>query len=231
MQTTHSHSSVIEQMRQQRQAWLSCRNVEAPPHAPHQDVSTMSGLGSRLGCLNANECVTRSLGVDDPVDTMAVLQEIEILLTRVGYHWRSALVQKAGRNRRSERWSRALQPSPKRRGRPANAQNFAARQLGLGLALIWSEQTRRPPSRYESTTKVTHRSYTAFVAAIAAVVPMLFRKTVPSALPDVEYLVRTSIRDYRAAMAAPDEYRRRGLIDEQLWLHVPSDDAQQLTQP
>jgi hypothetical protein len=191
----------------------------------------MSGLGSQLGCLNADECVTRALGVDDPVEIMAVLQDIETLLARVGYHWRSALAQKAGRNRRSERRSRALQPTPKRRGRPANTQNFATRQLGLGLALIWNEQTRRPPSRYESTSNVTHRSYTAFVAAIAAVVPMLFRKTIPSAPPEVDYLVRISIRDYRAAMAAPDEYRRRGLIDEQLWRHVPSDDAQQVTQP
>lgn len=191
----------------------------------------MSGLGSRLGCLNADECVTRSLGVDDPVEIMAVLQEIETLLVRVGYHWRSALARRARMNRRSERRSRALQPTPKKRGRPANAQNFAARQLGLGLALIWNEQTRRPPSRYEPTSKVPRRSYMAFVAAIAGTVPMLFRKTIPSVPPDVEYLVRTSIRDYRAAMAAPEEYRRRGLIDEQLWLHVSGDDAQQVTQP
>ncbi|MBK7082265.1 MAG: hypothetical protein IPH55_16585 [Betaproteobacteria bacterium] len=69
------------------------------------------------------------------------------------------------------------------------------------------------------------------MAAIAVLVPMLFRQTVPSGLPDVEYLVRVSVRDFRAAMASPEEYRRRGLLDEQQWLDAAGGRAQQVTQP
>ncbi len=99
------------------------------------------------------------------------------------------------------------------------------------MAVIWNEQTGRPPTRCESRPGSRRPTYTNFVAAIAVLVPTLFRQTVPSGLPDVEYLVRVSVRDFRAAMASPEEYRRRGLLDEQQWLDAAGGRAQQVTQP
>jgi hypothetical protein len=61
-------------------------------------------------------------------------------------------------------------------------------------------------------------SFTEFVEAIVDMVPSMLRKSGTSRMPDVEYMVRTSVGDFRAARSAPEEYRRRGLIDEQLWL-------------
>jgi hypothetical protein len=36
--------------------------------------------------------------------------------------------------------------------------------------------------------------------------------------PDVEYLLRESVRALKAAQQAPEEYRQRGLIEEASWL-------------
>jgi hypothetical protein len=56
---------------------------------------------------------------------------------------------------------------------------------------------------------------------IAEAVAVPARRTSTSGLPGTDYLVRIAIRDFRAALMAPEEYRRRGLIDERLWLHGP----------
>jgi hypothetical protein len=37
-------------------------------------------------------------------------------------------------------------------------------------------------------------------------------------VPSVNYLVRESIAAFKIAQTAPEEYRRRGLIDERRWL-------------
>jgi hypothetical protein len=36
-------------------------------------------------------------------------------------------------------------------------------------------------------------------------------------VPKVDHLVRASIDEFKAAREAPEEYRRRGLLDEQRW--------------
>jgi hypothetical protein len=222
---------VIEQMRRQRTAPMLTQTGDATTLLSRQEAVSTIGLAAGLRQLNAGGRLARLLGNDDPEEVSAVLDELASLLARIGYHWRSALASRAQRNRRTVRRSRAsMQPTTKR-GRTRGSVNFAARQLGLGLAVVWSEQTGRPPSRCESRPGSQRPSYTNFVAAIAVLVPMLFRKTEPSVLPDVEYLVRVSIRDYRAAMAAPEEYRRRGLLDEHQWLNAASGSAQQVTQP
>ncbi len=102
------------------------------------------------------------------------------------------------------------------------AQNFAARQFGLGLAILWWEHTGRPPSRYAPRLGSIQGSYTEFVGMIADALPPPARQASATALPGVEYLVRTSIKDFRAARNAPDEQRQRGLIDEGLWLSGPA---------
>ena len=102
---------------------------------------------------------------------------------------------------------------------PAGAQNFAARQLGLGLAVIWFEQTGRPPSRYESDL----RNRRPLVHGVRG----SHRRYGASAVPQDQSLANARRRvpgphqhagTFGPRMAAPEEYRRRGLIDEQLWL-------------
>lgn len=231
MTTTHPHSAVIEQMRRQRATPASVRDVDATPSLRRLESASTIGFAAGLRQLNAGGRLARLLGNDDPDEVTAVLDELASLLARIGYHWRSALASKAQRNRRSVRRSRSSMQPTRKRGRTRGSVNFAARQLGLGLAVIWNEQTARPPTRCESRPGSRRPTYTNFVAAIAVLVPTLFRKAEPSALPDVEYLVRASVRDFRAAMAAPEEYRRRGLLGEQQWLDAAGGRAQQVTQP
>jgi hypothetical protein len=181
-----------------------------------QDPLPISNLRRVRMILHAK--IARTLGADDPAEIDALAQEIETALARAGYHWRSSLAKRARRNRRTGRRVGATPTGTRISGRPSGAQNFAARQLGLELAVIWFERTGRPPTRYESNLRSHETSFTEFVAAIAGMMPLMFRKASPSPMLGVEYLVRTSIADFRAAKAAPEEYRRRGLIDEQLWL-------------
>jgi hypothetical protein len=218
MNTTNPHSTVIEQMRRQLLARLAGQDLAAPPSPEAPSPLRTIGLEAHLNRLITNRRLAHLLGNKDPDEIKAAFAEIAVLLARIGYHWRGALARKAQRNQRVVRRSRSSMQPAMKRGRPRGAQNFAARQLGLGLAVIWSEHTGRPPSRYEPGLESRRPSYMEFVAAIAAAVPLLFRKSTASELPSVEYLVRTSSRDFQAALAAPDEYRRRGLIDEHLWL-------------
>lgn len=162
--------------------------------------------------------MARTLGAEDPAEVEALVQEIETALARAGYHWRSSLAKRARRNQRAERRAPAITGRRPKRGRPPGAHNFAARQLGLELAMIWFERTGRPPTRHESRLRSDRASFTEFVIAIAELMPLMFRKSGSSRMPDVEYLVRKVIADLRAARSAPDEYRRRGLIDERAWL-------------
>lgn len=179
-----------------------------------------------LATLTTDGRLARLLGIADRDELRAVAEDLETLLARVGYHWRSSLLARSDHNRRVVRNSRAAQRPAERRGRPIGAQNFALRQFGLGLAVIWNEQTCRQPSRYDPKPGSRRSSYAEFVATIAAAVALPFRRSTAGATPEVEYLVRTSIQDFRAARAAPEEYRRRGLIDERLWLHAADGQAQ-----
>jgi hypothetical protein len=167
--------------------------------------------------------IARTLGADDPVEVDALLQEIESVLARAGYHWRSSLAKRARRNRRGERRVKAALTGTGTRGRPRGVQNFAARQLGLELATIWFERTGRPPTRYEPSANLRRVSFMEFVAAVAGLMPLMFRKSGRPAVPGVDYLVRTSTADFRAARAAPEEYRRRGLLDESVWLDLKTE--------
>jgi hypothetical protein len=225
MNTTNPHSAVIEQMRRQRLARLADQVLAAPPSGEDPSPVRTIGLESHLNRLITKRRLAQLLGNKDRDEIDAAFAEIATLLARTGYHWRGALARKAQRNRRVVRRSRSSKQPVKTRGRPPGAQNFAGRQLGLGLAVIWNEHTGRPPSHHEPGLEGRRPSYTAFVAAIAAAVPLLFRKSAASEFPGVEYMVRTSSRDFQAALAAPEEYRRRGLIDEHLWLDRDVDNA------
>ena len=231
MPPLRSTTAVIAQMRAQRCASWPGHRVPVAPRIEPADSAAVARPHSLLAPLIANGRLARLLGNDDPEELRAAAEEIETLLALVGCHWRSALHGRAELNRRVVRTSQALQQPAKQRGRPIGAQNFATRQLGLGLAVIWNEQTGRRPSRYEPKPGSRRSSYVEFVATVVAAVALPFRRSSAAAVPGVEYLVRTSILDYRAARAAPEEYRRRGLIDERLWLHADDGKAHPGAEP
>ncbi len=218
------NSGVIEQMRQARiaqfvanaDAVLNGNSAVAPPSA--------SALDPRLEHLRNDRRFASLLRLDDPTERDAALEAIQILIDRCGYHWRSALSRRAMKDRRAVRQRKATQYPERRRGRPLGAHNFAARQFGLGLAMIWWEHTGRPPSRHEARPDSARGSYLEFVELVTAAVPPVRRKSSSAAVPESEYLARISIQDFRAAQNAPEEYRRRGLIDERLWLSRPLPD-------
>ena len=226
-----SPTAVIAQLQAQRRASSPGHRVPVAPRTEPASAAVFDRPPSLLTPLVANGRLARLLGNNDPAELVAAAEEIETLLARVGYHWRSSLLARSDYNRRVIRMSRAAKQPAKHRGRPIGAQNFALRQFGLGLAVIWNEQTCRRPSRYEPRPGSRRSSYVEFVAAIAAAVALPFRRSTAGATPEVEYLVRTSIQDFRAARAAPEEYRRRGLIDERLWLHADDGEAQRGTAP
>jgi len=52
------------------------------------------------------------------------------------------------------------------------------------------------------------------VALILSVLPARLQIKRKGQVPKVDHLVRASIDEFKAAREAPEEYRRRGLLDE-----------------
>ncbi len=231
MPPSRSSTAVIAHLRAHRRAGIPGHQVPMASTIASANPDAIARLPSWLATLTTDGRLARLLGNDDRHELRAVAEDLETLLARVGYHWHSAFRGRADQNRRVVRTSRAAQQPVKHRGRPIGAQNFALRQFGLGLAVIWNEQTCRRPSRYLPKPGSRRSSYVEFVATIAAEVALPFRRSTAGATPDVEHLVRTSIQDFRSARAAPEEYRRRGLIDERLWLDADDGQAQPGTAP
>lgn len=162
------------------------------------------------------------LHLTDEVELHAALEDIQILLRRCGYHLDLARAERGWsltKRRGGRRVHRAPGP-PARRGRRPGSANWASRQLGLGLAMIWFEQTGRPPTRRFDGygEQGEHGPYHAFVLTVVDILPKTLRATRKGHTPAVDHLVRTSITEFNAARASPDEARRRGLLDARLWL-------------
>lgn len=106
------------------------------------------------------------------------------------------------------------------------ATNFAARQLGLGLAFLWSEQTGRRPGRtHDAIQGVEGGDYYAFVVLVLGALPRRVLRKGKGQITAPDYVVRTSIKDFIEARNAPEDYRRRGLIEEGPWLRPVADQA------
>ena len=221
MNNASPYSRVIEQMRRERRAPPSGFDGVSEPGGI-SSATALAARDPRLEQLGANERFLELMQTDDSTERAAVLEDLKTLVDRCGYHQDSANEQRAMINRRAVRNSRAAHGQARRCGRPRGARNFAGRQFGLGLATIWSELTGCPPSRYEPGRDSARGCYVEFVELVAEAVPAPARRKSSSTEAGTDYLVRTSIMDFRAARNAPEEYRRRGLIDEGLWLHVPA---------
>jgi hypothetical protein len=165
------------------------------------------------------EPLAQLLNLDDPAELAAALDDIQTLLYRCGYHIDSSHQDRTRRiNQRRD--SRSVVGAPGRRGRPAGSVNWASRQLGLGLATIWSEQTGNAPTRrvdgYGDGRE--HGPYREFVACVLSALPRPLRATRKGHVPEVDYLVRVSIQDFKVAHGSSNNARSHGLIDEQRWL-------------
>jgi hypothetical protein len=214
MTKADSPSTIIEQM---RRAHLGLPptdghdNVQADASPPESEPET---LDLDLTALEGNQSFMRLFPRHDSAERRAILFDVQTLRARCKAHWNLASDDRALRDERDFRRDRAKRFPIRKPGRPRGAANFAARQFGLGLAMIWWENTGRPPSRYEG-----HGTYAEFVDLIASAVPRRVRRNPGAELPSIEYLVRESVRDFRLARASNEEYRRRGLLDERTWLH------------
>ena len=55
------------------------------------------------------------------------------------------------------------------------------------------------------------------MALIVGVLPTRLRVKRKGQVPNIDYFVRAGIDAFKAARQAPEEYRRRGLLDELRW--------------
>lgn len=162
------------------------------------------------------------MGIDDPTELAAVLEDLATLLARCALHLKHQLVTRRDVHSSQGRKLRAIRGAG-RRGRPAGAVDFAARQLGLGLALIWWQQTGRRPTRtYSSILGLEKGAYRAFVQLVIDALPRRVLRKHNGRWLDIEYIVRKSATDLADAQSSSDEFRQRGLLDERPWLDAGS---------
>jgi hypothetical protein len=211
------HSAAIERMHRARNV-PTCENRKTWSPMPHAGEQCIK-VHPRLWRLR--RAIRRQLGLRDVREILAVLDELRTLLVRCGYHVRWKHAQRAWKRQRSALpFNRFTNGGPNpARGRPRGSEDLALRQLGLGLAQLWLDLTgRQPGRRYSWATKREYGPYREFVQRVVDLPPRSLRVRRKGAVPSVDFLVRASIDELRAAQNAPEEYRRRGLIDEGRWL-------------
>ena len=162
--------------------------------------------------------IGQALGVDDPTELGAALEDIATLLARCLLHLRNQLASRREVGTWQARKLRATH-GPAKRGRPSGAADFAARQLGLGLATLWCEHTGRRPTRtYSPVLGLEKGAYRRFVQLIVDTLPGTVLRKQNGRWLDIDYIVRQSAVDFDQARRSREEYQRRGLIDEIPWL-------------
>jgi hypothetical protein len=172
-----------------------------------------TSIDPRLLAIEAE--IGERLELDDPVELRALLEDLQTLCYRCGYHFRAALIDYIRKQDAPARRG----ASGRRRGRPKGTVNFAARQFGLGAAQILLEHTgRRPTRRVCASSGKAYGPYRDFLALIVGALTDAPWVCHGDTFPDVEYLLRESVTSHKAAQRSVDEYRRRGLLDEAAWL-------------
>ena len=217
MNDTARRSAIIEQMRiarnvptfENRKTWTPI--AKDPPPPPTR-------IHPRLRPLR--RVLWRHLGLHDAREICAALEDIQVLLVRCGLHLHLLRAERKWKRLESRGAARAGGPaSPRPRGRPADAVNFAYHQLGLGLAIVWFSFTgRHLPLGRDAMVKhgdVAH--FRAFVAAVVAVLPARLQVRRKGHVADIETFLRSVREAARDALDAPEIYRRLGLLDERRW--------------
>ncbi len=218
MSKTLDYSAAIERMRMARNV-PTPENRTAGSPGPEHEAAPEPVIHPRL--LGLKQQIAKLLRLDDPTEVLAALEDLQLLVDRCGYHFRGAFIAQMRKQERAKhRVSAGLTPA-RRRGRPKGSANIAARQFGLGLAQIWQEHGGQRPTRRVHWGSGRHygpyRDFVELIVTGLADAPWLRRN---GELHEVDYLLRDSVAEFKAAQQAPEEYRRRGLIDEHRWLRV-----------
>jgi len=164
--------------------------------------------------------IKRLLGIDEPSEMNAILEHIQTLLVRCGYHLQLLRRERQWKTREAKRAYRhpRLREPRRRRGRPTDGVNLAYHQLGLGLAAIWAAYSgRRLTRRFDTVSERDCGPFWQFVELVLGVFPARLRIRRKGHLPRIDAFVRASIGESKVASEAAQEYRRRGLIDENRW--------------
>ncbi len=160
------------------------------------------------------------LGVDDPTELGAALDDLQTLLYRCGYHLDLARVKRT-HTQLARRGAGTVEPklAARRRGRPAGSANWAQRQLALGLATIWADHAGRAPTRRRDAygTGDEHGPFRDFVICVLSALPKCLLATRKGHVPKVDYVVRVGIEAFKVARQSDDEAQRRGLLDASTW--------------
>jgi len=225
MSTPSAYAATIERMRRERNVpTAENRRTWSPGPRPKASAEAIA-IHPRLLRIEAQ--LAKALRLDDPVEIRAALYDLQTLLVRCGYHLDLLRVERRWR-KQDAKLARRLRtmPAKRGRGRPKDAVNFAFHQLGLGLATIWADFTGRRPGRRvyaierrgESNPRGECGPFWDFVALVLRVLPAPLQMKRKGHRPRIDHFVRASVEAFKAAGAAPEEYRRRGLLDERRWL-------------
>ena len=219
MNVQSRHSATIERMRIARNILTAeNRGMWSPAPVPGAAPDRIR-IHPRL--LRISPRIATMLRLDDRTEIEAALFDLQTLLVRCGYH--------LGLRRSARRWKKQdaalarrgslIGRSQRGRGRPVGAANWAVGQLGLGLAMFWEEYVlRKPTRRFDAIgNKGEYGPYREFVALIVSVLPGRLQIKRKGQVPKIDHFVRTSIDEFKVARQAPEEYRRRALVDEQRW--------------
>ena len=148
MNDSSRDSAAIERMRLARNL-PTCENrttwtPSAGPMIAPQPIRIHPRLRRRW------QLIARLMGLRNAREILAVLEDIQTLLVRCGYHLELLRSERRWERNQAKRAYRhaALRHARRRRGRPVDGVNLAYHQLGLGLAAIWATHTGRAPTRH-----------------------------------------------------------------------------------
>ncbi len=213
------YSATIEKMRvarnvpttENRKTWTD--RPTSPPPPPTR-------IHPRLRPLR--KVIRRDLGLRDATEIHAVLEDVQVLLVRCGFHLHLMRTERTLLRREARRAARDPRRASLRRGRgrPADGVNFAYHQLGLGLAVIWSAFTGRrlPIGRDSLRERGRVARFRSFVEEVLTAIPACLWVRRKGHVPSIDTFIRASREAAKEALDTPQVYRRMGLLDERRWL-------------
>jgi len=218
MNDTARYSAIIEQTRVARNVPTFENHETWTPIA--RDAPSPTRIHPRLRPLR--RALWRHLSLHNATEIYAALEDIQVLLVRCGFHLHLLRTERKWKRLESRRAARVSGlASPRPRGRPADAVNFAYHQLGLGLAVIWFTFTGRrlPVGRDAMIERDDVAHFRAFVETVLAILPARLHMRRKGHVADIETFLRSVREAARDALDVPETHRRLGLLDERRWRH------------
>lgn len=164
------------------------------------------------------DAIARALDLEDDREIGDALYEIQVEIWRCCAHLTLHRADRtaASERRRGLRARTSAATGRRGRGRPPGSGNVAVRQLHLGLATLWHRLTGRPATRAWDPYGLgaEYGPYLDFVHLVIGAIPTRIRPTRKGAVP---HSVRMGVDEAKRARSAAEEYRRRGLVESELW--------------